>query len=212
MCARTAEKTKEYVGRLAKEAGLENLTAEERRKFDRKRKGKKCSNDDWQSPSDPDARITKIKNGDTPLAYKAEHAVDLETTTVVAAQTYHATEGDAETLTATLTVAQENLKDGGSEQTVEEAVADRGYHKAETLDDCGDAEIRTYIPERKGRRRTWTNKRRDCRKRCMRTGGGAKARGVNGCSGNAANRWNAASPTCARRAGHGAVGSAGSRR
>src|SRR5208337_2597165 len=73
----TGEDWKEYVGRLAQEAGLENLTDEELRKFDKKRKGKKASNDDWQSPSDPDARITKMKNGDTHLAYKAEHAIDL---------------------------------------------------------------------------------------------------------------------------------------
>ena len=154
----SGEDWKEYVGRLAKEAGLENPTAEELRKFDRKRKGKKCSNDDWQSPSDPDARITQMKNGDTHLAYKAEHAVDLETTMVVAAQIYHATEGDAETLTQTLGAAQGNLERAGSEQVVEEAVADKGYHKAETLAECGEALVRTYIPERKGKRRTWTDK------------------------------------------------------
>ena len=154
----TGEDWKEYVGRLAKEAGLENPTAEELRKFDRRRKGKKVSNHDWQSPSDLDARITKMKNGDTHLAYKAEHAVDLETTMVVAAKIYHATEGDAETLTETLAVAQDNLKEAGSAQKVEEAVADKGYHKADTLVDCAEAEIRTYIPERRGRRRNWTDK------------------------------------------------------
>jgi transposase len=154
----SGEDWKEYVGRLAKEAGLENLTAEELRRFDRKRKGKKCSNGDWQSPSDPDARITKMKNGDTHLAYKAEHAVDLETTMVLAAQIYHATEADTETLTETLAAAQENLEEAGSEQKVEETVADKGYHKAETLVECGETEIRTYIPERKGKRRTWTDK------------------------------------------------------
>ena len=154
----SGEDWKEYVGRLAKEAGLENLTDEELRRFDRKRKGKKCSNDDWRSPSDPDARIAKMKNGDTHLAYKAEHALDLETTMVVAAETYRATEGDAETLVETLAVAQENLKDAGSKQRVAEAVADKGYHKAATLSECVEAEIRTYIPERKGKRRTWTDK------------------------------------------------------
>jgi len=154
----TGEDWNAYVGRLAKAAGLENPTAEELRKFDRKRKGKKVSNDDWQSPRDPDARITKMKNGDTHLAYKAEHAVDLETTMVVAAPIYHANEADSETLTETLAVAQENLKEAGSEQKINEAVADKGYHKADTLVDCGDAKIRTYIPERRGQRRRWTDK------------------------------------------------------
>jgi transposase len=154
----TGEDWKDYVARLAKEAGLENPTDEDLRRFDRKRKGKKCSNDDGQSPSDPDARITKMKNGDTHLAYKAEHAVDLETTIVLAAPIYHATEGDAETLTKTLAIAQETLKEAGSDQKIEEGVADKGYHKAETLSECAEAEIRTYIPERQGKRRTWTDK------------------------------------------------------
>jgi transposase len=154
----SGEDWKEYVGRLAKEAGLENPTAEELRRFDQKRKGKRVSNDDWQSPSDPDARITKMKNGDTHLAYKAEHAVDLETTLVVAAPIYAADQGDSETLIETVYAAQENLREAGSEQNIEEVVADKGYHKAETLADCAEAEIRTYIPERQGKRRTWTDK------------------------------------------------------
>jgi transposase len=155
----TGEDWKEYVGRLAKEAGLENLTDEELRAFDKKRQGKKVSNDDWHSPSDPDSRIAKMKNGDTHLAYKAEHAVDLKTEMIVAAQVYHADQADSDTLLETLTVAQENLRDAGSEQNIDEAVADKGYHKADTLADCVEAQVRTYIPERKGKRRTWTGKR-----------------------------------------------------
>ena len=155
----TGEDWKEYVGRLAKEAGLENLTDEELRAFDKKRKGKKVSNDDWHSPSDPDSRIAKMKNGDTHLAYKAEHAVDLKTEMIVAAQVYHADQADSDTLLETLTVAQENLRDAGSEQNIDEAVADKGYHKADTLADCVEAQVRTYIPERKGKRRTWMGKR-----------------------------------------------------
>jgi len=154
----SGEDWKDYVGRLAREAGLENPTAEELRAFDKKRTGKKVSNDDWQSPSDADARIAKMKNGDTHLAYKAEHAVDLETTLVVAAPIYHADRADSETLLETVCAAQENLRDAGSEQNIEEAVADKGYHSAETLADCAEAETRTYIPERKGKRRTWTDK------------------------------------------------------
>jgi transposase len=155
----SGEDWKEYVGRLAKEAGLENPTAEELRAFDKKRKGKKVSNDDWHSPSDPDSRITKMKNGDTHLAYKAEHAVDLKTEMIVAAQVYPADRADSDTLLATLAVAQENLRDAGSQQNIHETVADKGYHKADTLADCVEAQIRTYIPERKGKRRTWVGRR-----------------------------------------------------
>jgi len=156
----TGEDWKEYVGKLAKEAGLENLTDEELRKFDKKRKGKKASNDDWQSPSDPDSRITKMKNGDTHLAYKAEHAVDLETEMVLAAPIYPADQGDSETLINTFYSAQENLRDAHSEQNIAEAVADKGYHSADTVAGCTEAQIRTYIvePKPKAKRRTWTGK------------------------------------------------------
>ena len=70
---------KAYLTRLAKEAGIEDPTDDQLRQFDRTRNGKKTSNDDWESPSDPDSRITKMKDGTTGLAYKAEHAVDLDT-------------------------------------------------------------------------------------------------------------------------------------
>jgi hypothetical protein len=150
----------EYVGRLAKEEGLENLTAEELRKFDKKRKGKKVSNGEWQSPTDPDSRIAKMKSGDTHLAYKAEHAVDLETEMVVAAPIYRADQGDSDTLMQTLYAAQENLRDAGSEQDIAEAVADKGYHSAETVAGCAEAQIRTYIvePKPKSKRRMWTGR------------------------------------------------------
>jgi transposase len=154
----TGEDWKEYVGRLAQEAGLENLTDEELRKFDKKRKGKKASNGDWQSPSDPDARITKMKNGDTHLAYKAEHAVDLKTEMVVAAQIYPADQGDSETLGDTLIAAQENMLEAGSRQIIKETVADKGYHAADTVAGCAEAQIRTYIVEPKRKRQRWTDK------------------------------------------------------
>jgi len=148
-----------YVGRLAREAGIEDPTAEDLRRFDRKRKGKKVSNREWQSPTDPDSRITKMKSGDTHLAYKAEHAVDLETEMVVAAEIYPGDQGDPETLTATLAAAQETLEAAGSTVEIQDAVADKGYHKAATLAACGEQEIRTYIPERRGKgRRRWTDK------------------------------------------------------
>jgi len=66
----------EYLKELAKAAGLENPTREQWVRLDRKRK-KKGSNQEWKSPGDPDARITKMKDGRTHLAHKAAHAVDL---------------------------------------------------------------------------------------------------------------------------------------
>ena len=207
----SGEDWKEYVGAAGEGGGLENPTAEELRKFDRKRKGKKASNDDWQSPSDPDARIAKMKNGDTHLAYKAEHAVDLETEMVVAAPIYPADQGDAETLVETLIVAQENLRDAGSEQNIEEVVADKGYHTADTLADCAEAEIRTYIPERKRKAAHVDGQARGTAAGGVREPATCqRERGANDFSDGAANGWSAASPTCARPAERGAVGSADS--
>ena len=73
----TKESYLEFVTRLATEAGVDAPTAEDARRLDRKRKGKKTSNQDWTSRTDPDARIAKLKDGRTRLAYKPEHVVDL---------------------------------------------------------------------------------------------------------------------------------------
>lgn len=151
---------KAYLTKLAKEAGIENPTDDQLRQFDRKRKGKKTSNDDWQSPSDPDARITKMKDGTTDLAYKAEHAVDLETDIVVAADVKPADSADGETVKDTVIDAQGNLNDATKQECcISEVVADKGYHKTETLAWLGERGIRTYVaPRRDQRKRRWHDK------------------------------------------------------
>ena len=70
-------------------------------RLDRNRKGKKLSNADWQSPTDPEARIAKLKDGRTHLAYKPEHAMDLDTGAVVAAEVHAADQGDTTTIKRT---------------------------------------------------------------------------------------------------------------
>jgi transposase len=151
---------KAYLTKLANEAGIKDPTDDQLRQFDRKRKGKKTSNDDWQSPSDPDARITKMKDGTTDLAYKAEHAVDLETEIVVAAGVKPADAADGETVKDTVVEAQGNLNDATKHECrITEVVADKGYHKTETLAWLGDRGIRTYVaPRRDKRKRRWDDK------------------------------------------------------
>ena len=75
----TGEGYRGMLERLAQESGIETPTAEDLARLDRKRKGKKLSNQDWVSRSDPEAKIAKMKDGTTHLAYKPEHAVDLDT-------------------------------------------------------------------------------------------------------------------------------------
>src|SRR5204863_5282426 len=94
---------------LAKASGIATPTREELARLDRKR-SKKGSNEDWTHPHDPDARITKMKDGRTHLAHKAEHAVDLETGAVVAVTIQPANKGDTETVKETLITAAENVE------------------------------------------------------------------------------------------------------
>ena len=89
---------KDYTRKLAKKAGLDDPTDDELRQFDRNRPGKKVSNDDWENPHDPDATITRMKNGTTRMAYKAEHAVDLDTDIVVSTTVHTGSTPDTTTI------------------------------------------------------------------------------------------------------------------
>ena len=159
----TGEDWRAYVVGLMKAEGVvekdQEPTDEEIRRFDKKRKTKKVSNDDWESPTDPDARIAKMKDGRTHLAYKAEHTVDLDSELILAAEIYHANQADQHTLVDSVMKAQENVRQATGEMTIEEAAADKGYHAADEIELAGSLSLRTYIPEpeRKHKRR-WRDK------------------------------------------------------
>lgn len=155
----TGEDYTAYLRKLAADAGLEDPTDEELRRFDKQRKDKKVPNDEWQSKTDPDSRIAKMKDGTTHLAYKAEHVVDLETDVVLSASVYDATQADVNTLLDSVLQADLNLEAVQPASQIEEVVADKGYHSAATLDACDELNFRTYIPEptRAGERK-WTDK------------------------------------------------------
>jgi transposase len=124
------------LGELARTSGITTPTTDQLRQFDRTRTGKRVSNTHWVSPIDPEARITRLKDGRTRLAYKPEHAVDLDTGAILAAEVHPGDAGDTQTLEATLEVAATNLEGlelaptPGSEV---EVVADKGYHAREVL-------------------------------------------------------------------------------
>jgi hypothetical protein len=153
----TGEDWNEYLRRLLQEQeGVENPTDEELRRFDRRRKDKRVSNEEWMSPTDHDSRIAKMKDGRTHLAYKAEHVIDLETELVLAVPIYHADAGDADTLVDSVMDAQTNLSEAGIDVEIEEAAADKAYHATDTLELADALNIRTYIPEPKRRgERNW---------------------------------------------------------
>jgi len=160
----------EYVTQLMKTEGLEEPTPAERQRFDRKRK-KSLSNRDWVNPHDPEARITKMKDGRTHLAYKAEHAVDLDTGAVVALTVQPADRGDTVSLPATLAEAgcavtemagqpaqagAAGLVEAVSEVGVERVVADKGYHSKQVLHELAEVGVRTLIAEPDRKRQRWS--------------------------------------------------------
>ena len=146
----------EYLKGLAQAAGIDNPTREQLARMDRKRK-KKGSNEEWKSPADPDARITKMKDGRTHLAHKAEHAVDLSSGAIVAISLAPANEGDTSTLHQTLAEAQRAVKPANP-LGVEELVADKGYHSGEVLKTLHADGVRSYLPEPERGRRKWEGK------------------------------------------------------
>ena len=148
----SSEGYRDMLTRMAKESGIETPTAEDLIRLDRKRKGKRLSNAEWESPTDPEARIARLKDGRTHLAYKPEHAVDLDTGAVVAAEMHAADRGDTATLPGTLESASHHLaavEAAPSAEAPAEMVADKGYHSRDTLKALDDGPWKTRIAEPK---------------------------------------------------------------
>ena len=164
----TGESYNEYLKRLAEAEGVDAKDAAALRRMDRKRK-KKTSNEDWESPSDGEAEITKLKDGRTALAYKAENAVDMETGAIVAVTTHGGAAADTATVEATVIEAGAAVAElvtaeppEGKYQVhpggVEEVVADKGYHSNEVAVGLSELGVRTYIAEPDRGRRNWEGK------------------------------------------------------
>jgi transposase len=163
----TGQSYREFLTDLAQASGIETPTAEDLAKFDRQRKGKKCSNKDWFNPHDPDAKVAKMKDGTTHLAHKNEHAVDLETGAIVAPAVHPADEGDTTTMWGTLEQACSSLQEVREDDTVQadtsdlqvkEVVVDKGCHSAQTLVNLEAVELRGYVSEPDRGRQKWTAK------------------------------------------------------
>jgi transposase len=163
----TGQGYEEFLRRLAQESGIATPTREQLAKLDRKRT-RKGSNADWVNPHDPEAGITKLKDGRTHLAYKAEHAVDLETGAVVAVTVATGDVGDTATILETLPQAGEHIAEvAGATANHEEAaaqidlqgpenvVSDKGYHSNATLAKLREWDVRSYISEPQRGRRRW---------------------------------------------------------
>lgn len=167
------ESYNEFLANLAQASGIATPTAEELLAFDRQRKDKKTSNEDWHNPSDPDAKIAKMKDGRTHLAHKNEHVVDLETGAILAAEIHPADQGDTTTMMGTLESAANSLHEVRNDEQVvatckangtvdpeklqvNEVVADKGYHSAQSVTNLEEVDIRGYIAEPDRGRPCWT--------------------------------------------------------
>jgi len=157
----TGEGYEQFLMGLAKASGIETPTREDLAKLDKKRKNK-ASNDDWHNPNDPDAKITKMKDGRTHLAHKAEHAVDLDTGAIVSVTLQPADRGDTTSIDETLAESVETLLDvreqGGQTALPQEVVTDKGYHSNDTCRDGGTSGLRTYYSEPDRGKRNWKGK------------------------------------------------------
>jgi len=191
----SGEDWQQYLQGLAKAEGIDHPTEADLRRLDRARKDKKVSNEQWQSPIDPDSRIAKMKDGRTHLAYKAEHAVDLVSEAIVATAVTFADKSDPQTAPVTLSLAEANLVLAGSKTEIEEAVMDKGYHDNGLLADLAERGVRTYIPERRQKSRCWTNKPVEYEAAFR-----ANRRRVRGNKGRQLNRWR--SERCERTFAH----------
>jgi transposase len=160
----------DFLKGLAKQSGIETPTREQLAKLDRKRKNK-GNNDDWTNPHDPDAQITRMKDGRTHLAHKAEHAVDLETGAVLAITLQSAAIGDTNTLHETLTQCGEHIREVAAEtdnraeqlnaEGPAELVLDKGYHSNDLLVLLKQVEVRSYCSEPDRGRRNWKGKQEE---------------------------------------------------
>ena len=157
----TGESYQDFLTKLAQASDIETPTRADLARVDRKRK-KKGSNNDWTHPHDPDAKITKMKDGRTHLAHKAEHAVDLETGAIVGVTVQDADDGDTETSIETLIEAAEQIEDAQADvdqpQSLEEIIGDKGYHSNQSMVDLEAVGLRSYISEPDRGRRNWNEK------------------------------------------------------
>ena len=206
----TGETYQDFLMKLAQASGIETPTRADLARIDRKRK-KKGSNDDWTHPHDPDAKITKMKDGRTHLAHKAEHAVDLETGAIVGVTVQDADDGDAETSIETLITAAEQIEAVRPEgDGLQEVVGDKGYHSNQSLVDLeavgSGATSRNPIAGDAIGRRSLTHV-----PRCIAIVGAFVVRGACGCCGYAANAWSAPSRISTRPVACAACTSAGIR-
>ena len=133
----TEEQYWEYVKRLAAEAGIDPTDTKAVRRFDKKREGRKTSNQEWVNPHDRDAKVGVTKHGACDMIYKPEHITDLDTGVIVAAEVRCGDEGDTVGLAERVLAAGEVLarvcEDPMQTKVLTSLTADEGYFAVEEV-------------------------------------------------------------------------------
>lgn len=146
----TEEQYWDYVKRLAAENGIDPNDTAAVRKFDRHRPGK-GSNQEWQNPHDPDAKIGRTKDGATDMIYKPEAVVDLDTGAIVAADVHPGDQADHKEMATRILEAQQTINQARGEKadalTVTSVTSDKGYYLVGELQRLQQEGIRTVISD-----------------------------------------------------------------
>lgn len=138
----------EYVKRLAAQSGIAPEDSAAVRKSDRKRP-KKMSNQEWENPDDPDAKIGPKKDGATDMLYKPQTVVDPDTGAIVGAELLPGDPADNQAVATAILEAQPNIHAAcGRDQeelTVQTTTADKGDYAVGQLQALPREQIKTVI-------------------------------------------------------------------
>ena len=162
----TGEQYWEYVKRLAQESGIDPKDTAAVRKFDRKRP-KKMSNQEWENPDEPDAKIGPKKDGATDMIHKPETVVDLDTGAITSAEVLPGDHADGKGASTRILEAQQVINQARGENpnvlTVETATADKAYFETPEIKALQAEGIKTVICDPVANRRLDKLEAQDCK-------------------------------------------------
>ena len=142
----TEEAYWDYVKRLAEAEGIDPNDDKAVRQFDRKRPGKKLSNEQFKNRHDADAKISRQK-GKTDLIYKPEHSVDMDSGVIIQAQLVEADRADSVALPQRIESVQKCLERLELAQKIKAVVADSNYHSLPNVCELQEAGLKVVIPD-----------------------------------------------------------------
>ncbi len=142
---------REYVRRLAKQAGVDPKDEAAVSGFDKHQKDRTTSNKDWFNPHDPFAKVGRTKRGSTRMIYKPEHIVDLDTGAILDVDIRPGDEHDTDELAEHVMSMEGRLNtalgDPPNTGTIETLTGDKGYYKVGELTTLRHYGIRTVISD-----------------------------------------------------------------